>query len=84
MFWRWFVSDRKVLEELLETNEVYDICPNAIQMPANANVSANEEAAVDENGKPRLTLWKDFQYSEEEAEIKVEEYWAAVAANRNS
>jgi hypothetical protein len=42
-----------------------------------------EKPAVDENGKPRLTLWTDFQYSKEEADIKIEEYWASVAANKN-
>lgn len=80
MFWRWFVSDRKVLEALAESSETYDISPTVIQAPANMD---EEKPAVDENGKPRLTLWTDFQYSKEEADIKIEEYWASVAANKN-
>lgn len=79
MFWNFFGSDRKVLEALAASGEAYDICPNVIPVAAN-----NDDApAVDENGKPRLTLWKDFEYSQAETDIKIDEYWASVAVNRS-
>jgi|GEM_PF-1280446 len=78
MFWRWFVSDRKVLEELAQSSETYDICPTIVQAPANSD----DVPAPGANGKPSLTLWTDYKYTQEESEIKIEEYWASVAANK--
>lgn len=78
MFWRWFVSDRKVLEALAQSGETYDIAPQVVQAPANTD----DAPVLDENGKPKLTLWSDYTYTQEESDIKIEEYWASVAANK--
>ncbi|HRI76754.1 MAG: hypothetical protein H3C49_01090 [Alphaproteobacteria bacterium] len=78
MFWRWFVSDRKVLEQLVQSGETYDICPNTLQAPANSD----EAAPMDANGKPALTLWRDYKYTQEETDIKIDEYWESVSANK--
>ncbi len=80
MFWRLFGSDLKVEQALAQSGESYDICPNIVQMPAN-NDDQQEAATV--NGKPKLSLWTDYKYTQEESDIKIEEYWASVAANKN-
>lgn len=78
MFWKFFVSEQKVREALEHAGDVYDICPNTIRMPANSD----QQPKADQNPSG-LTLWTDYQYSEEETDIKVEEYWASVANTRN-
>jgi hypothetical protein len=82
MFWRLFGSDQKVEEALAQSGEGIDICPQTLQLPAN-NDTPQETAPAQKNGKPALTLWTDYKYTQEEADIKIEEYWASVAANRN-
>lgn len=79
MFWKLFGSDLKVEQALAQSGEAYDICPNIVQMPANND--EQQQATI--NGKPKLCLWTDYKYTQEEADIKIEEYWASVAANKN-
>lgn len=80
MFWRLFGSDLKVEQALAQSGESYDICPTIVQMPANNDEQVDKAA---ENGKPALSLWTDYKYTQEEADIKIEEYWASVAANKS-
>jgi hypothetical protein len=76
MFWKWFGSDRKVMEAL-EQSTGYDLSPTIIQAPANTD----EAPQLDENGKPKLELWTDYTFSQDDADIKIAEFWDNVAKN---
>ena len=77
MFWRWFGSDRKVMEAL-EQSTGYDMSPTIIQAPANTD----EAPKLDANGKPKLEIWEDYTFTQEEADLKIEEFWNNIANSK--
>ena len=77
MFWRWFGSDRKVMEAL-EQSTGYDMSPKIIQAPANMD----EPPKMDANGKPMLEIWEDYTFTQEESDLKIEEFWSGIANSK--
>jgi len=83
MFWNWFGSDRKVLEAL-EQSTGYDMSPTIVRAPANTDNKPvfNKVPTSAEDGDLKLEIWDDYTFSQEEVDMKVEEFWDKVANSK--
>jgi hypothetical protein len=43
---------------------------------------SDEAPKLDENGKPKLEIWKDYTFTQEEADLKIEEFWNNIANSK--
>lgn len=70
MLWQLFYSECSV-QEALERSTDYDISPQVLTFPANANEEPAPEPAT---GKPKLTLWTNYTYKKED-QAADDEFW---------
>jgi hypothetical protein len=52
--------------------------PTIIQAPANTD----EAPKLDANGKPKLEIWEDYTFTQEETDLKIEEFWNNIANSK--